>query len=155
MQWSGTRPVLLTAKPRGCSGLNLMKSIEAESSTDANTLMLQMLNSVMTLIMKSIPSAPTANSCNQHPSSPLLPIEDELDVCLEVFCKEKGIALDVMAIAMAGFCEVSYNPNAICEAMPKRLQEVSSLAEGQALMLKRFVCGWCDKVDTKRVKQRV
>jgi hypothetical protein len=84
--------------------------------------------------------------------SPLPPIEDELEICLEAFCKAKGIPSDIITSALTVFHEVSYNPDAICEATLEQLQEVNSLAERQALMLKRFVHGWCGKIDAKRAK---
>jgi hypothetical protein len=153
-QWSGVRSAPSVSRPRGRSGPNPSKSTDIEQSTDSNTLLLQTLNSAMTVFAKSLSStSPATNSGNHCRSSPPPPIEDDLEVCLSAFQKYKGVPADVVAVAMSAFCEVSYNPDAICEATCERLQEISGLAKGHVLMLKKFVRGWCGKVDAKRAKR--
>lgn len=87
-------------------------------------------------------------------SSPPPAIDDELDICLAAFQKAKSLSLEATTRILVSLRNVEYTPDAICEASPSRLEEITGLAEGQVLALKKFARHWCGKVDAKRARQR-
>ena len=145
-------------KPRGHTGPNTAKATGSETSMDANMLLLQTLNSAFTMFSKSIPATHATVPAAADPcraSSPPPPIEDELEKCLEAFRKAKGLSSEVIGIVLDNFRNVSYSPDAICEASPQRLEEVSGLKEGQVLTMKKFVREWCGKIDAKKARRGI
>jgi hypothetical protein len=147
------------SKPRGRTGPNAAKAIGSETSVDTNALLLQTLNSAFTMLSKTIPAAVhtvTHSAADSYrASSPPPPIEDELEKCLEAFRKAKGLSSEVISVVLDNFRNISYSPDAICEASPQRLEEVSGLKEGQVLTMKKFVREWCGKIDAKKARRGI
>jgi hypothetical protein len=114
----------------------------------------QTLNSALTVFAKSMPSVSHNHTSDpsHRASSPPPPIEDKLEIFLEAFRKAKGLTADIVTPALYKFHEVAYSPDAICEATPRHLEEISGLMEGHVLAMKKFAHQWCGKIDAKRVK---
>lgn len=99
----------------------------------------------------AVAAVPTPNE--PRISSPPPAVDDKLDVCLAAFQKAKNLSPELLAGALVGLRKAEYLPDAICEASPSRLEEITGLVEGRVLALKKFVRQWCGNVDAKRAKQ--
>jgi hypothetical protein len=98
-QWKGPMMVMSMPKPCGCTGPNATKVTGSDTSTDPNMLLLQTLNSAFTMFSKTMPAVHAAAPVAADPHHASLPppvIEDELEKCLEVFHKAKGLSSEVI-----------------------------------------------------------
>ena len=117
---------------------------EGGLSSDSNSLLMQMLNSILTVFARTLPPVSHNHTSDpHHASSPPPPIEDELEIFLEAFHKAKGLIADIVAPVLSKFHKVSYSPDVICEATPQHLEEISGLAEGHVLAMRKFAHQWC------------
>ena len=128
-------------KARGRAGPNVaMAATQPSSAADNTGLLLQTLTSAFNMFASAQTSAvstslavPVVATPHQF-SSPPPALETELKICIQAFAAACNLPADVIDTALAHLSEYDYSPDAICEASPERLKEITALSEGQVLL---------------------
>ena len=118
---------------------------------------------VMTMLAQNMTSSSSRKRSSRHrspssspvrQSSPPPPVEGELDSFLKAFGEAKAISSARISIVSECLQEVHYYPDIISEVTFDRLKELTDLAEGEVLALRKFAREWSGRMDVKRAKLR-
>jgi hypothetical protein len=151
------------AKARGRSGpypALVEQPAVPTPSADASVL----IQAIMTPIVAALVNIPHSLASSTPPAAQTIPalasspppmIDDDLSTCLQDFGASKNIAGDVIERAINGLSEVEYTPDGLRDITPNRLEELTGLAEGRCMALKRFASSWSEKVEGKRTRRRM
>lgn len=143
-------------KPRGVQGPHAMPTNE-NSGLDFSALLTQfagpVVKSLATIAMTHLsPSSPVPGPSSERLSSPPPAIEDELVSCLHAFGASRKISDVIRDTAIANLDEAAFTPDIMGEVDVGRLKELTGLAEGHTIALRKFARQWCGKIEAKRAR---
>ncbi|KAF8147039.1 hypothetical protein K438DRAFT_1990008 [Mycena galopus ATCC 62051] len=168
-KWTGVNTAESTSKPRGRTGpFPAQSSAMGSAASDTTNLILTTMVPVMAMMAQNmannvstptagIPPVPRAPPSPVQASSPPPPVEDDLDVFFDAFCRAKNIPSGHMDAARAHLRDAFYTPDILSEqsVTSERLQELTGLPEGSVLQLRKFARQWSGKIEGKRARRGI
>jgi len=102
-----------------------------------------------------VPRTPSKSQASQQdgpPTSPLPPVETELQLFVTAFGKAKSLDENTVDLIFKGLQDKDYSPDSLDILTIDRASHLTGLSEGKAAALLKFARDWNGRVDRKRAK---